>query len=73
MDGAGDGRTVSCVRPAELSSGTEIRAPGSTSEQEALENGCWAKLYGKKNFGGVCFTLTGPVELGRMVGPLGVN
>jgi Beta/Gamma crystallin len=47
--------------------------PAGQSEQDALKSGCWAKLYGSKNFAGDRFTLIGPVELPRMVGPFGLT
>lgn len=38
-----------------------------------LANGCWAKLYDNYNYGGDSFTLVGPLDLPKMIGPFGVD
>ncbi len=40
---------------------------------EAEKKGCWVKLYDKKNYEGDSLMLTGPISLGRMVGPFGFD
>ena len=36
-------------------------------------NGCWVKLYDGKDYQGDSFTITGPINLAKMVGPFGFN
>lgn len=40
---------------------------------DAMKNGCWARIYGDKNFAGDQLTLSGPFSLPKMVGPFGFN
>jgi hypothetical protein len=40
---------------------------------DAEKKGCWVKLYDKKNYEGDSLMLTGPLSLGRMVGPFGFD
>jgi hypothetical protein len=43
------------------------------ASRTAMENGCWAKLYGRDNYEGDSFTLVGPIDLASMQGPFGVD
>jgi hypothetical protein len=39
-----------------------------------VENeGCWVKMYDKKNYEGDSLMLTGPINMPRMIGPFGFN
>lgn len=38
-----------------------------------LAKGCWAKLYGQKEFKGDTLTLVGPVDMSDMRGPFGIQ
>lgn len=40
---------------------------------DAEKKGCWVKLYDKKNYEGDSLMLSGPISLGRMVGPFGFD
>lgn len=40
---------------------------------ESEKNGCWVKFYDKKNYEGDSLMLSGPITLGRMVGPFGFD
>jgi len=50
-----------------------VMVPMQASNDLAMEKGCWAKLYDKKNFQGDNLLLVGPINLARMLGPFGVN
>ena len=50
-----------------------MMVPMQASNDLAMEKGCWAKLYDKKNFQGDSLLLVGPINLARMLGPFGVN
>ena len=50
-----------------------VMVPMEASNDLAMEKGCWAKLYDKKNFQGDSLLLVGPINLARMLGPFGVN
>ncbi|SEK87600.1 Beta/Gamma crystallin [Nitrosovibrio tenuis] len=50
-----------------------MMVPAGISDKAAMEKGCWVKLYDKKNFNGDSLLIVGPVNLGRMIGPFGVN
>jgi Beta/Gamma crystallin len=50
-----------------------MMVPTTQSEKLAMEKGCWVRLYDKKNFDGNSLLLIGPINLGRMIGPFGVN
>jgi hypothetical protein len=50
-----------------------MMVPIGISDKVAMEKGCWVKLYDKKNFNGDSLLIVGPVNLGRMIGPFGVN
>ena len=50
-----------------------MMVPMEISDKTAMDKGCWVKLYDKKNFNGDSLLIVGPVNLGRMIGPFGVN
>ena len=50
-----------------------IMVPVQVSKDIGMDKGCWVKLYDKKDFQGDSFTLVGPIDLPKMVGPFGFN
>ena len=40
---------------------------------DVTNRGCWVKLYDGKDYQGDSFTITGPINLPKMVGPFGFN
>lgn len=44
-----------------------------TKTNDALANGCWAKLYDGYNYAGDSFTIVGPSDMADMTGPFGVD
>lgn len=44
-----------------------VMVPMQASNDLAMEKGCWAKLYDKKNFQGDSLLLVGPINLARML------
>jgi hypothetical protein len=47
--------------------------PTKVTVEDATKNGCWVRLYDRKNFQGDSFTLGGPIDLAEMKGPFGFN
>ena len=43
------------------------------AREPSIRNGCWARIYGDQNFAGGALTLTGPLAMPTMLGPLGIN
>ena len=51
-----------------------VMVPVQVSKEEmGMDKGCWVKLYDRKDFQGDSFTLVGPIDLPKMVGPFGFN
>ena len=48
-----------------------LLVPTKVSVEDATKNGCWARLYDRKNIQGDSFTLAGPIDLAEMKGPFG--
>ncbi|SCY39088.1 Beta/Gamma crystallin [Nitrosospira sp. Nsp13] len=50
-----------------------VMVPIQVSKNLAMAKGCWVKLYGKKNFEGGSLLLIGPINVEKMIDPLGGN
>ncbi len=50
-----------------------LLVPTKVTVEDATKNGCWVRLYDRKNFQGDSFTLGGPIDLAQMKGPFGFN
>jgi hypothetical protein len=50
-----------------------LLVPTKVSVDDATKNGCWVRLYDRKNFQGDSFTLSGPIDLAQMKGPFGFS
>ena len=74
---AGKATSADNRRPSSLSGKREgemigevpvvMMVPMQASNDLAMEKGCWAKLYDKKNFQGDSLLLVGPINLARML------
>ncbi|MEO8991996.1 MAG: beta/gamma crystallin domain-containing protein [Nitrosospira sp.] len=50
-----------------------VMAPLQVSKDLVTANGCWVKLYDKRNFEGDSLLLIGPIDVARMIDPFGDN
>lgn len=59
---------------AQENSSSYLLMPSSRLAQEpAIRNGCWARIYGERDFEGGALTLTGPLSMPTMLGPFGIS
>lgn len=51
-----------------------VLMPAEVAAQEnAVKQGCWAKIWDRENYAGDSLTLAGPVAVANMSGPFGLN
>ncbi|MEO6823559.1 MAG: beta/gamma crystallin domain-containing protein [Nitrosospira sp.] len=50
-----------------------VMVPVDASKNLATAKGCWVKLYDKKNFEGGSLLLIGPINVEKMIEPIGSN
>lgn len=43
------------------------------AQEPAIRSGCWARIYGERDFEGGALTLTGPLSMPTMLGPFGIS
>lgn len=50
-----------------------VMVPTQVSRDLATDQGCWVKLYNKRNFEGDSLLLIGPINVAKMIDPFGGN